>query len=73
MSVWLHNKASRTSDKRIEHGKQRWRTVNGTRTIERTFYQRFWFQRRRSRTVKSLIHKSRRHQSYDPRCTLPRA
>ena len=48
----LYNKASVTSDKRmvgtpvVEHGKQRWRTVNGTRTIERTFYQRFWFQRR---------------------------
>ena len=43
------NKASMTSDKRmmgtpvVEHGKQRWRTVNGTRTIERTFYQRCWF------------------------------
>ena len=57
----------------VEHGKQRWRTVNGTRTIERTFYQRFWFQRRRSVTAKSLIHKWRRHQSFDPRCTLPRA
>ena len=41
------NKALMTSDKRmmetpvVEHGKQRWRTVNGTRTVERTFYQRF--------------------------------
>ena len=73
------NKASMTSDKRmvgtpvVEHGKQRWRTVNGTPAIERTFYQRFWFQRRRSGTAKSLIHKSRRHQSFDPRCTLSRA
>ena len=43
------NKASMTSDKRmmgtpvVEHGKQRCRTVNGMRTIERTFYQRFSF------------------------------
>ena len=83
MGSWLkmqqHSKASMTSDKRmmktsvVEHGKQRWRIVNVTGTIERTFYQRFWFQRRRSGTVKSLIHKSRRHQSFDPRCTLPRA
>ena len=50
------NKASMTSDKRIEHGKQRGRTVNGTRTIERTFYQHFWFQRRRSETAKSLTY-----------------
>ena len=61
-----------TSDKRMvgtkKHGKQRWRTVNGTRTIERTLYQCFWFQRRRSETAKSLIHKSRRHQSFNPRC-----
>ena len=56
----------------VEHGKQRWWTVNGTRTIERTFYQRFWFQRRQSGTAKSLIHKWRRHQSFDPRYTLPR-
>ena len=70
------NKASMTSDKRmmgtpvVEHGKQRWRTVNGTRTIERSFYQLSSIQRRRSGTAKSLIHKSRRHQSFDPRCTL---
>ena len=33
------NKASTTSDSGtpvVEHGKQRWRTVNGTRAIERT-------------------------------------
>ena len=46
------NKASMASDKRmtgtpvVEHGKQRWRMANGTQTIERTFYQLFWFQRR---------------------------
>ena len=40
------NASGTTSCKSKEHGKQRWRTVNGTRTIERT-YQNFWFQRRR--------------------------
>ena len=81
------NKASMMSDKRIvgtqgvllyvslikEHGKQRWWTVNGTRTIEKTFYQCFWFQRRQSGRAESLICKSRCHQSFDPQCTLPRA
>ena len=28
----------------VEHGKQRWQTVNGTRTIERTFYKSFGFE-----------------------------
>ena len=75
------NKASITSDKRtvgtravlLHVSHVRWRTVNGTRTIERTFYQRFWFQRRRSETAESLIRESRCHQSFDPRCSLRRA
>ena len=80
------NKVSMTSVKRTvgtrmvllhvslyKYGKQSWWTVNGTRTIQRTLYQRFWFQRRRSGTAKSLICKLSHHQSFDPRCTLPRA
>ena len=71
--IYIYSKTSDNGTPVVEHGKQRWRTVNGIRTIKRTFYQRFWFQRRRSGTAKSLIHKSRRHQSFNPRCTLSRA
>ena len=39
----------------------------------KNLYQRFWFQKRASGMAKSLICKSKRHQSFLTWCTLPQA
>ena len=39
------------------------------RTIKRDLVSTFCFQKRRSETAKSLIRKTRRHQSFDSQCT----